>query len=91
MACTGATAGTEGVNVRGMTMETGGATGSAAAGAGAGRAGVLGERRRSLVTFSINRCETPRNVSNTPLPSLATASKLGTFIGLSSAFSSSTV
>src|SRR5262245_64408495 len=49
-----------------------------------------GVRRRSFVTFSINRCDTPRNVSNTPRPSLATASNDGTLWGFSSAFSSST-
>ena len=49
-------------------------------------------RRRSFVTFSINRCEMPRKVSNTPLPSRATASKNGTLPpGFSSWFSSSSV
>src|ERR1044071_1685576 len=43
----------------------------------AARCGVPGERRRSFVTFSMRRWDTPRNVSNTPFPSLATASKLG--------------
>ena len=49
-------------------------------------------RASRVVTFSISRCEMPRNVSNTPLPWVATASKNGTrSSGIQPAFSSSTV
>ena len=83
-----------GISLRAEAPSAGGASLAGGSSWRAGRAAlpVVLVRRRSRVTFSIRRWEIPRKVSNTPLPWVATASKVWTSrSGLSSASSCSMV